>query len=138
MCYPGGLKGDRLPYTPEWSGNISADYEWELSGDMTAFVGGNFHFMGDQTGGFSAAYRTAFGRRIQIASYQTIDLRAGVMLNRFTVTGYVKNLTDEYGLTSTGGYPFTVATAIGGTGTPLLRAAGIRPRTVGFTVGYEF
>lgn len=136
---PGGLKGDRLPYTPEWSGNLSADYEWDLTGDMTAFVGGNIRFLGDQTAGFSAAYRTAFGQRIKIDGYQTIDLRGGIVFdNKLTVSAYVKNLTDEYGLTSAGGYPFTVATAIGGTGTPLLRAASIRPRTMGFTVGYEF
>lgn len=135
---PGGLDGDKLPYTPEWSAGVSADYEWDVSDTMTAFVGGNIRLVGEQTAGFSAAYRTAFGKRIEIDSYQTLDLRAGLMFNGVTVTGYVKNLTDEYGLTSASGFPFTVPVALGGNATPLMRAASIRPRTIGLTVGYDF
>lgn len=136
---PGGLKGDRLPYTPEWQSNLSADYEWELADGMTAFVGGNLRFVGKQTAGFSAAYRTAFGRRILIESYATMDLRGGVIMdNGVTITGFVKNLGDSNGVTSAGGYPFAVPAALGGTAAPLVRAATIRPRTMGFTVGYQF
>jgi outer membrane receptor protein involved in Fe transport len=29
----GGLSGDSLPYTPQYTANLSADYEWSLGGE---------------------------------------------------------------------------------------------------------
>ena len=83
---PGGLDGDRLPFTPEWSANLSADYEWAAWDGARAYVGGNFRWVSDQfTGGFSPTYRADFGERLEIDSYATVDLRAGVDMGRFNV-----------------------------------------------------
>jgi len=124
----GGFDGDRLPFSPKFSGNISADYEWALSGSATAFVGGNLRMVSQQAAGFDSTFRTAFGRQPQIPGYEAIDLRAGVELERFTVTAFVRNLTDSGGLTSlaafTPGLPISVA--------------AIRPRTFGVTLGANF
>ena len=134
----GGLRGDELPYTPKFSGNLSADYEWSLGGDAEAFVGGNLRVVGDQTAGFSAAYRAAFGDRIRIDGYETVDLRAGADFGRFSIQGFVRNLFDTYGVVSAGGYPTSVPAALGGTATPSLNVSTIRPRTIGLIVGAEF
>jgi outer membrane receptor protein involved in Fe transport len=134
----GGLAGDELPYTPSFTGNISVDYEWTLGGTAEAYVGANIRYVGEQTAGFSAAYRTAFGRRIEIDGYETVDLRAGIDFGRFSVSAYVRNLFDAYGVTSAGGYPFTVPAAIGGQGVPLLNVSTIRPRTFGINAGVRF
>jgi outer membrane receptor protein involved in Fe transport len=134
----GGLRGDELPYTPDLTINLSGDYEWSLGPDIEAFVGGNLRLVSDQTAGFSAAYRAAFGDRIRIDGYETVDLRAGVEFGRFNVQAYVRNLFDTYGIVSAGGFPTAVQPAIGGTGLQFMTASTIRPRTVGLIVGAEF
>jgi len=134
----GGLAGDSLPYTPEISANLSADYEWALGANATAFVGANIRLVGDQTGGFSAAYRTAFGRRIELDGYETVDLRAGADFGRFSVQVYARNLFDTAGLVSAGDFPSVVNAALGGTSIQHMSASTIRPRTVGLIVGFEY
>jgi outer membrane receptor protein involved in Fe transport len=134
----GGLAGDQLPYTPEITANVSADYEWSVGPDVEAFVGGNVRLVGDQTAGFSAAYRAAFGERIEIDGYTTVDLRAGVNFGRFSVQAYARNLFDEYGVVSAGGFPSVVQPALGGTSIQYMTASTIRPRTFGLIFGAEF
>lgn len=136
----GGLAGDRLPYSPEVTGNLSADYEWNLSDDATAFVGGNIRLVGDQGAGFSAPYRETFGRRLTVDGYQTVDLRAGVNFGGFSIQAFARNLTDEFGVVNAtyATPPFAVPAAIGGRDLALVTASTIRPRTIGVTAGFAF
>ena len=134
----GGLAGDKLPFIPTIAANVSADYEWQLSENVEAFVGGNIRLSGDQPAGFEAAYRAAFGRRLTLDGYNQVDLRAGVNFGGFTVQAYAKNLFDNYALVSATYAPFTVPAALGGTSIPLARASTIRPRTLGLTAGVKF
>ena len=133
----GGLRGDELPFVPRWSGNVSADYRWTIAG-ATAFVGGDVHLQSDQKAGFDAAYRAAYGRRITLDGYETVNLRAGAEFGAFTIQVYARNLTDSQGLINAGTFPTTVPASIGGNGIPLIRATSIRPRTLGATVGVRF
>ncbi|QNQ09784.1 TonB-dependent receptor [Sphingomonas alpina] len=126
----GGFDGDRLPFSPKWNANLSADYEWRLSGSARAFVGGNIRLIGDQAADFDTGYRAAFGRRLQLDGYQTVDLRAGVDFGSFTVTAYAKNLTNERGFNNLAGFGTRPGTAVA--------ASPIRPRTVGATLGFSF
>ncbi len=134
----GGLAGDRLPYTPRVSASLSADYDFRLADAVLAYVGTSIRIMGDQTGGFNSAYRTAFGRPIEIDGYVTLDVRAGVEFGRFSVAMYGRNLTDSYGIVSAGEFPFAVLPAIGGNGVQLATATTIRPRTLGAMFGVRF
>jgi iron complex outermembrane receptor protein len=134
----GGLRGDVLPFTPTWQGNVSAEYEWALSGNVRAFVGGDVSLQSDQKAGFSAAYRARFGRQIELNGYDSVDLHAGAEFGNFTVQAYVRNLFDSRGLVNASYTPFSVPAALGGTGLPLAQATSIRPRTFGATVGIKF
>lgn len=136
----GGLAGDRLPYSPELTANISADYDWSLSNSTDAFIGGSLRYISDQVAGFDSGYRATFGERLELDSYAVGDLRAGVILDRVTISAFVKNVTDEYGLVtaSYGTAPFNVPAAIGGNGIPLATATSIRPRTFGASVGVTY
>ena len=134
----GGLAGDQLPYSPKWAGSASADYEWTVGANGTAYAGATVRIMGDQTAGFNAAYRTAFGRRVNIDGYTVVDLRAGVNIGNVSLGIYARNLTNSYGVVSAEGYPVTVPGALGGTNLPLINASTIRPRTLGATVGVRF
>lgn len=126
----GGYARDRLPYAPEWSANVSADYEWALGSDATAFVGGNIRLVSDQQTDFDDAYRTIFGRRMVIDGFATADLRAGVQFGNFNLTAFAKNLTNARGLTNAGGFGSRPGTSVW--------ASPIRPRTLGVTLGAAF
>lgn len=131
----GGLKGDRLPYTPELSLGFNADYRWDVSDNAEAFVGGSVRHLSDQNAGFDATFRAANGRQRKIEAYEVIDVRAGVDFGRFSVEAYAKNLGDSHGNVSTGsvtanGFNVYPNGAIG--------AGVIRPRTIGVAVTAEF
>jgi len=134
----GGLAGDRLPYTPKYSANLAVDYEWALTPSARAYVGANVRVVGDQSAGFSQSYRAAFGRLIVLDGYETVDLRAGVDFSHFSISAYVRNLTDAQGLINAGGYPRQIPAVVGGTNRPLLNASSIRPRTIGLTLGFQY
>jgi outer membrane receptor protein involved in Fe transport len=126
----GGLEDDALPYTPEWSLGLNAGYEWSIGAEATAYVGGALRYLSDQTAAYDLAHRTANGRQREIASYEVLDLQAGIDLRRWSIELYAKNVTDSDGLTSVGALGTAPNGAIG-TGV-------IRPRTVGLAFGFEF
>lgn len=126
----GGFAGDRLPYAPEWTVNLAADYEWALGNTATAFVGGSVKLIGDRAGAFDSNYQATFGDRLQLDGYASADLRAGVQFDRFSINAYVRNVTDSRGLTSLGSFLLRPGTT--------LSASPIRPRTFGVTVGADF
>lgn len=126
----GGLKGDRLPFTPEFSVSVNGDYRWNLGGSTDAFFGASLRFLSKQVGGFDATYRSVYDRRASIPSYEVIDLRAGVDFGPATVEIYAKNINNSRGITSLtplGQYP------AGAIGTGL-----IGPRTFGLSLSAEF
>lgn len=125
----GGFKGDQLPYTPKESLATSVDYEWPV-GNVTAYVGGSLRWLSDQTAAYDFAFRTLNGKQREIDSYEEVDVQAGVLLDRFTIELYGKNVTDSDGRTSAQGVGSFPNGAIG-TGI-------IRPRTIGLTLGYRF
>jgi len=125
-----GVDGDRLPFAPEWAASASADYEWPVGGHAIAFVGGSLRWISEQATDFDPGYLAAFGRRLVIDGYETLDLRAGLDFNRFNVTVFAKNVTNSDGLIHAGDYLTRPGNFV--TATP------IRPRTIGATVGFSF
>jgi outer membrane receptor protein involved in Fe transport len=124
----GGLDGDPLPYVPEWSLGLGADYEWNVFGDATAYVGGLVAYVGDRTADFSN--RDVNGDIREADAYTTLDLRTGYLNDNWSVELYAKNVTDEEGIndiSTPGNYP-NGAVGIG----------VIRPRTIGLSLGVRF
>lgn len=126
----GGLKGDALPYTPEWSLGLTADYEWQVGAELTAHVGGALRYLSDQTGAYDFVYRATNGRQREIDAYEVVDVQAGLDFGRYSVELYARNLTDSDGKTSVSALGVYPNGAIG-TGV-------IRPRSVGLTFGVDF
>ena len=129
----GGKDGDRLPWVPNFSFGLNADYEWKLSSDVTAFVGGTVAYTGDQRDNF-----VLFGASPQreIGDYEVVDLRAGVEYRNFTIDAYVKNLTNTEGVSSLA----ELTDQVGGNILPqqAIRASLSRPRTIGFSLTAGF
>ncbi len=138
MNLVGGLAGDRLPYVPEFSATAAVDYEWEISAGTKAYVGANVRLVSDQPGTFNAAYRATYGRTPVLDGYTTVDLRAGVNFEQFSLSLFANNLTNAYGLTSLGSAATTAASAIGGSNAVYGTGSSIRPRTIGASVGVSF
>ncbi|MDY6947459.1 MAG: TonB-dependent receptor, partial [Pseudomonadota bacterium] len=91
----GGNKADQLPFTPDLSVGVNADYEWTVGADASAYVGGSLRYLSDQSGAFDFDFRTANGRQREIASYEVLDLRTGVLFGRYSIELYAKNVTDS-------------------------------------------
>jgi len=124
----GGLDGDPLPYVPEWSYALNADYEWTVKGSSRAYVGGSLDYTGERTVAFSQ--RAADASILQADSFLTLNLRAGLYHGRWSVELYGKNLTNEMGITS--------IDAAGPLPNNALGLSLIRPRTIGVSVGTRF
>jgi outer membrane receptor protein involved in Fe transport len=119
-----GKDGDPLPYVPDWSLGLNADYEWTVKGTWRAYVGGSLGYTGERTSQFNN--RAADGSIRKADGFATVDLRAGLYVSRWSFELYGKNLTNERGITSIG------------TEGPLpngaLALGLIRPRTIGLSV----
>ena len=125
----GGLAGDPLPWVPKWSGALHADYEFPL-GTFEGFAGASLTYVGKRVTDLNE--RTEDDEPIDIPSYTTVDLRAGLNLDRWTIEAYARNLFDKRGITDAFG--FDGETFQGGAA-----AIGIiRPRTIGLTATVKY
>jgi iron complex outermembrane recepter protein len=124
----GGFSGDDLPYVPKFSSNVSLDYTFELNEQTSLYAGANWNHISQRFGGFSL--NPAATNNPLIPGYDTIDLRLGADIKNFGLQLFVRNLTDERGLTN---YENSAAFNVTGG-----RANFITPRTVGlrFTASY--
>jgi len=124
----GGLDGDPLPYVPDWTVGVGADYEWPVFGDATAYIGSRVTHTGDRTSDFDN--RDVNGNIRVAESYTTIDVRAGIDMGKLNFEIFGKNMSNERGIndiSTAGTYP-----------NGALGLAVIRPRTIGLSVGYRF
>jgi len=134
----GGQAGDRLPGAPKWKIAVSADHQWPLSDDATAFAGGTVQLASDQPALFNAVRRTARGTQPMLEGYATLDLRAGVNFGQYSLTAYVRNVTDSGAIVSAISYPITYAADLGGANRPGFAATSIAPRTMGAMLSASF
>jgi len=126
----GGHNGDPLPYIPDWSIDLNADYEWHWGDGFTPYVGANVNYVGKQAADF--AERFANGVLITLPTYEEYGLHAGLRRDHWSLELYGKNLGNSHGLTE--------ITGVAGASYPnnALAAAIIRPRTIGVTLGWKF
>jgi iron complex outermembrane receptor protein len=108
--------GNESPYTPEYTFNVGGDIDFPLSNGMNLFARVDAQFIGEtwfhtvQEGprptifmplfelGFGAgagALGTADFSNAQRDSYFTVNVRAGIEGERWSVTAFASNLTDE-------------------------------------------
>lgn len=121
----GGRDGDRLPFTPKFSGAINADYDWSIGTGKTAYVGGSLRVLSRQSADFDPGFVATFDRQRKLPAYEILDLRAGVDFGRYSIEAFAKNLTNSEGKTS--------ATA-GNTPLGAISTGIIRPRSFGLTL----
>jgi outer membrane receptor protein involved in Fe transport len=131
----GGVKGDKLPFSPKLSVGVGADYRWSLGATTPAYAGVSLRHLSHQSGAFDADFRTANGRQRELPSYNVVDAHFGVELGSWTLEAYGKNLGNSKGKLSTS--PQT------GNGSNLYPGGAIAtgiiaPRTLGVTLTKEY
>jgi iron complex outermembrane receptor protein len=122
-----GVTGNRLPFSPRFSGNLSVDEEFPITAGVTGFVGGSLSYVGDRVGNFTPPPPTPPPRQ-DYPAYARTDVRVGAKFASWTADVYVNNLTDRRGI------------LFGGLGTVPNPAAFtyIQPRTVGLLATVKF
>lgn len=108
--------GNDAPYTPDYTVNIGGDIDFPITNSLTGFARVDAQFVGKtwfhtvQEGVrptiFMPLFELGFGEgagALGIAdfsnarrdAYATVDVRAGIQGQNWTLTGFVSNLTDE-------------------------------------------
>jgi iron complex outermembrane recepter protein len=119
---PVGSPGDRLPYSNRFSGSVSVDQEFSITGNMNAYVGGSVSYVGDREGMFQGT-----PERQPYPGYAQTDLRAGVRFDTWTVNAFVNNATDKR-VVLIGGLDYLLPGTF----------AYIQPRTAGVSLSKSF
>lgn len=116
------FKDEAFPNTPQWQITANAEYRWQATPGLDAFVGTNVSYRSKTNGSFGE-YPI-----LDIDAYTLLDLRAGVESEdgRWKATVWGRNVTDEYYWTSA--YKIADVTA---------RFAG-KPATFGFTLSAQY
>lgn len=122
--------GDRLPDVPKLSANLSADYDFPISDEISGFAGGNYQYQGARIMDFVSGAPPNFVRPA-MPSYNTVNLRAGLIRGGFTGELYVKNAGNSYGINH------LVSEVQDGYSAPL-GASVLQPRTFGVSLSYKF
>jgi outer membrane receptor protein involved in Fe transport len=117
-----GLAGDRLPFAPRFSGNLSIERDFRLWSGATAFVGGTVGYVGDRLGIFQPT-----SLRQDLQGYGRADFSAGVRRDSWTARIYVTNVSDARGLLN-GGIGYVAPNGY----------VYIAPRTVGLSLTKNF
>jgi outer membrane receptor protein involved in Fe transport len=127
-----GLKGDRIPYVPKFSGGLAAEYVWPLGPSLSGFARIDGTAVGSSLSDFrpsDGVPRGAFTRRID--SYELVNLRLGVEApdSRWGAYLFVTNLFDDVAITRATASALTI-------GRTLVNSA--TPRTIGMNVRTRF
>lgn len=125
----GAVKGDAFPLSPKWGGAFTIDYRVPLMVDWVGTLGASWKYTGERPSSFSAA---ATNPNIDLPSYSTVDLRAGLERGPWKLALRVDNVTNEAGLAS-----FSSDKIFAGQITPS-SAVLIRPRTYGLSLSVDF
>ncbi|MGH8235357.1 MAG: TonB-dependent receptor, partial [Rhodanobacteraceae bacterium] len=95
-----GKVGDRLPYAPKFTLGLNGDYDFALGGGWHGFVGAGYTYISERSSDFTT---TPGVPSPTIPGYNTINLRAGVNDDQWSIDAYVKNVTNQRGIVLLGG-----------------------------------
>ncbi len=111
------LVGSPLPFAADLQANLTAKYEWELTGELMGFVAGDLSYSSESHADFESHADTTlavsdfvgqpyevvipaepyeFDKRYINPSYSLVNLRAGVVSDYWKAYVWGRNITDEY------------------------------------------
>ncbi|WP_417790735.1 TonB-dependent receptor [Terasakiella pusilla] len=92
-----GYKGDSLGDIPDWTVSLDAQYEFNLTNDLDAYVGGSYQYIGEAADNFTAV---VFDDDRSIDSYNIAGLRVGIRSDNWEFRLFADNLFNEYNVLS--------------------------------------
>jgi iron complex outermembrane receptor protein len=116
-----GLAGDRLPDSSRFSGSVSVDDEFHLTGNVTGFIGATVSYQSERLGNFVGAPPA---QRDVFPAYARTDARAGVKYDTWTANLFANNVADKRGVLAEEVTPNNFLY--------------IRPRTIGINIAKSF
>lgn len=122
-----GLKGDRLPNTAHFVGNLAVQKDWALGNDLSLFIGGNLSYVGPRPSQRANPGATRVGK-LELPSYAMFDLNGGIAQDGWSLNLFVRNVTNKRAVLG--------ASTNRGTSSPI--AIFAQPRTYGLTVAKSF
>ncbi len=124
----GARSGDKLPYVPDVSATVNADYRWHAFGDFSASAGASWNYNGHSFTGFSPSVGVVESHA-RLPDYNTLRLNAGLDNGRYSAEIYATNVTNQLGIAE-----FNNSGGVNQTGL----ATFIQPRTIGVQVGVKY
>jgi iron complex outermembrane recepter protein len=122
-----GFAGSRLPNSSRFDGNLSLNYEFSLSSDVTVTSGVTVSYVGDRYGPFGSIYNANPTQREFYPFYVKTDVHVGTRYKEWTANLFVNNLADRRGVLG------------GGIGSyPPFAYAYLQPRTIGISLERRF
>ena len=127
----GAVAGAPLPYANRWGGSFSLEKRFPVTPRWQGSAQVIYDYFGDRYGPFNSVTPPAPAEpQVFIPDYSTVDFLAGISDGRYAVNLYLRNLTNERGITS--------LQAEGGGGGGNLQATIITPRTIGISLTANF
>ena len=114
------IEGGELAFAPGFQGNLRVRYEWDLSDTLEAFI------QPQMTHSASKFTDIIEINKLELDSFTTFDLSAGVQADQWRFEIFGENLSDERAQVS------------GNFGNDRPRIVTNRPLTVGIRVGYNY
>jgi iron complex outermembrane receptor protein len=124
----GAFSGDKLPFVPDVSATLNADYKWPAFANYSAYVGASETYTGTRFSAFSPS-TTVVESHVKLPVYNTLQLRGGIDNGHYNAELYADNVTNSRGI-----YDYSNMGGANQTG----QAAFIQPRTIGIEVGVKF
>lgn len=123
------LVGDRVFQVPKYTGSASADYNWQITDAVEAFVGGDVSYTGNSVS------NVAPGKPVR-PSYTITNARLGIRRDKIEIGLYARNLFDvRANLGDLANYSFPKRDDAGDI---IPRVVVLQPRQLGVTFKYGF
>jgi outer membrane receptor protein involved in Fe transport len=93
------FKGEAFPFTPKWSVQYGAHYDWSVGDNLNAFVSAQASYQSKSRAAFGAQEAVADGApSLDIAGYSLLDLAVGIgpASGRWRAELWGKNVTNTY------------------------------------------
>jgi iron complex outermembrane receptor protein len=101
---PVPLAGHKLPYTPEATFNVGAQYEFELGDGATLTPRADYGWTGEQRTSLIDAVDEASGVHFQrVPAHHNVNAQLVYQRGNLKITGYVTNVTDTHYIQNSGG-----------------------------------
>lgn len=99
-----GKRGDPLPYAPKFTLSLNGDYDFAIGGGWHGYVGASYQYIDERSTDYAFSYPIPgvlppLPASPTIPGYSTINLRAGVNRGQWSIDGYIKNVTNQRGIT---------------------------------------